>query len=491
MKLSEVLNSVVYECGKFTDCEIKDIAYDSRKTGKGIMFVCLVGVNADGHKYVQSAYDKGSRVFLCEKAVDLPDDAVVIKVEDTRAVLATISCNFFRHPSRELKLIGITGTKGKTTSAHIVKFVLESGGIRTGIIGTVGASFGDTILPTVNTTPESYELQRMLRLMVDGGCKACVMEVSSLGLKFHRTDGLHFAFGVFTNLYPDHIGTNEHESFEEYAFWKTQLFPMCHKAIVNLDDAFSGTVIENCKCDVITYGFDSKADYILGEYSKVKQGNVLGVDFNVKTAEAERSFTVALPGEINASNSLIAVALGDEFGLSDEEISKGLQSVFVKGRCELVRADDDVTVIIDYAHNGVSLKSIIETVSEYEHNRIITLFGSVGGRTECRREELGLVSGAMSDFTVITSDDPNFEDPQKIGEEIASFCEKAGGHGKYVIIPDRGEAISYAVKMAEKGDIIILAGKGHEEYMKINGENVPFSEKTEVMRAFKEKKEGI
>ncbi len=490
MKLSEVLQGVSYECGKFIDAEIKDIAYDSRKTGEGIMFVCLVGVNADGHKYALSAYEKGSRVFLCEKNVDLPEDAIVIKVTDTRAALASVSCNFFRHPSKELSLIGITGTKGKTTSAHIVKFVLESGGVKTGIIGTVGASFGDTVLPTVNTTPESYELQRMLRLMVDGGCKACVMEVSSLGLKFHRTDGLHFAYGVFTNLYPDHIGTNEHESFEEYAFWKTQLFPMCEKAIVNLDDAFSSTVIENCKGRIITYGYNENADYILGQYKKVKEGNILGVDFNVKTEKGERSFTVALPGEINASNSLIAVALGDDFGLSDEAISKGLISVFVKGRCELVRADEDVTVIIDYAHNGVSLKSIIETASEYEHNRIITLFGSVGGRTECRREELGMVSGAMSDFTVITSDDPNFEDPQKIGEEIAFYCEKAGGKGKYVIIPDRGEAVNYAVKMAQKGDIIILAGKGHEEYMKIKGENVPFSEKTEVIKAFKEKKEG-
>lgn len=490
MKLSEVLKGVSYECGSFTDTDIKDIAYDSRKTGEGIMFVCLVGVNADGHKYALSAYEKGSRVFLCEKDVDLPVDAVIIKVEDTRAALASVSCNFFRHPSKELSLIGITGTKGKTTTAHIVKFVLESGGIKTGIIGTVGASFGDTVLPTVNTTPESYELQRMLRLMVDGGCKACVMEVSSLGLKFHRTDGLHFAYGVFTNLYPDHIGTNEHESFEEYAFWKTQLFPMCEKAIINADDAFSKTVIENCKGQVITYGYSESADYILGSYEKVKEGNILGVDFEVKTKKADRKFTVALPGEINASNSLVAVALGDGFGVSDEDISKGLKSVFVKGRCELVRADEDVTVIIDYAHNGVSLKSIIETASEYEHNRIITLFGSVGGRTECRREELGMVSGAMSDFTVITSDDPNFEDPRKIGEEIAFYCEKAGGKGKYVIIPDRGEAVNYAVKMAQKGDIIILAGKGHEEYMKIKGENVPFSEKTEVIKAFKEKKEG-
>lgn len=490
MKLTEVLKGISYKCKNFVDREINDIAYDSRKTGEGIIFVCLIGVNADGHKYVRSAYDKGSRVFVCQNGVDLPPDAVVISVADTRAVLAKMSCNFFRHPSKELALIGITGTKGKTTSAHIVKFVLESGGIKTGIIGTVGASFGDTVLPTVNTTPESYELQKMLRLMVDGGCKACVMEVSSLGLKFHRTDGLCFAYGVFTNLYPDHIGTNEHDSFEEYSHWKTQLFPMCQKAIVNTDDAFSHTIIEHCTGDVITYGYDEQADYVLGQHEKVKKGNILGVCFDVKAKGKDRTFTIALPGEINANNALIAIALGDSFGVSDEDIAKGLQNVFVKGRCELVRADDDVTVIIDYAHNGVSLKSIIETAMEYEHNRIITLFGSVGGRTECRREELGLVSGAMSDFTVITSDDPDFEDPQKICEEIAFYCEKAGGKGKYVIIPDRAEAVNYAVKIAEKGDIIILTGKGHEEFMKIKGKKIPFSEKTEVLRAFREKKEG-
>ncbi len=490
MILSEVLKGIDYDCENFIDSEIKDIAYDSRKTGEGIIFVCLVGFSADGHKYAESAYKKGSRVFICERDLSLPTDAVIIKVEDSREILARMSCNFFRNPSKELSLIGITGTKGKTTSAHIVKFVLESGGIKTGIIGTVGASFGETVLPTVNTTPESYELQKMLRLMVEGGCKACVMEVSSLGLKFHRTDGLRFAYGVFTNLYPDHIGTNEHESFEEYAFWKTQLFPLCEKAIVNLDDPFSKEIVKNFEGEVISYGYDEKAEYILTSHEKIKEGNILGVKFSVKAKAKKRDFTVALPGEINAGNSLIAVALGDEFGVRDEKISEGLKKVYVKGRCELVRADDDITVIIDYAHNGVSLKSIIETASEYAHERIITLFGSVGGRTECRREELGRVSGAMSDFTVITSDDPNFEDPQKIGEEIASFCEAEGGKGKYVIIPNREEAVSFAVKMAEKGDIIILAGKGHEEYMKIKGENVPFNEKEAVLKAFREKKEG-
>lgn len=488
MKLSQILKGLSYSCSNFSDCEINDIAYDSRKCGEGILFVCLVGAFTDGHKYIQSAYDKGSRVFLCEREVELPSDAVVIITGNTRSALAKISCNFFDNPSRDIKVIGITGTKGKTTSAHIVKFLLEQGGIRTGIIGTVGSFFGNTVIPTVNTTPESYELQKTLRIMADGGCQAVVMEVSSLGLKHHRVEGTEFYCGVFTNLFPDHIGTNEHDTFEEYAYWKTQLFPMSQKAIVNIDDPFSSEIIKNCKGEVITYGYDNRADYVLENCRKVKLRNILATAFEMKAKGKEKIFTVALPGEINAHNSLIALALADIFSVSDEDSAEGLRQVFVKGRCEILKDTEDITVIIDYAHNGVSLKSIIDTAREYEHERIITLFGSVGGRTECRREELGTVSGKMSDFTVITSDDPDFEDPQSICEEIASFCKKAGG--EYVIIPDRSQAVNYAVKMAKSGDILILAGKGHEEYMKIKGEKLPFNEREEVIRAFREKKEG-
>lgn len=484
MKLSEALKGLEYSTQNFTDCEITDIAYDSRKAGDGIVFVCLEGAFTDGHKYAASAYEKGSRVFLCSKDVELCSDATIIRVCDTRAALAKMSCNFFRNPSREIAVIGITGTKGKTTVAHIVKSVLEAGGIKTGIIGTVGASYGDVVLPTVNTTPESYELQKMLRLMADGGCKAAAIEVSSLGLKAHRVDGTEFACGVFTNLYPDHIGTNEHDSFEEYAHWKTQLFPMCKRAVVNIDDPFSKTVLEFCKCEAVTYGAE-KSDYRLVNASKIREGNILGMSFTMEKQGEEKEYKVALPGDVNAYNSLVAIAVADMLGMSDSDIRKGLMSVFVKGRGEIVRVCDDFTIIIDYAHNGVSLRSIIETAKSYEHNRIVTLFGSVGGRTECRREELGCVSGELSDFTVITSDDPDFEDPRSICEEIASYCK-----GEYVIIPDRGEAIEYAVLTAQKGDIIILAGKGHEEFMKIEGKKVPFSEREEIYKAMKKRNEA-
>jgi len=485
MKLKEILRDIDYICKSFPDIDIKDIAYDSRKAGEDIVFVCLEGAFADGHKFARSAYDKGSRAFVCSKDVDLPDDAIIIKTENTRSALAKMSCSFFGNPSKDIKVIGITGTKGKTTVAHIVKFALEEAGIMCGIIGTVGAFYGDTVLPTVNTTPESYELQKMLRLMADGGCKAAAIEVSSLGLKAHRVEGTEFAYGVFTNLYPDHIGTNEHASFEEYAFWKTQLFPMCQKAVINIDDPFSENVIDACTCPVITYGSDEKADFCLTSMQKEKLGSRLAMGFEAVCKGRKESFCVALPGDVNAYNSLVAVAIAEDMGLCKDEYKKGLEKVFVKGRGEIVETGEDFTVIIDYAHNGVSLKSIIETAESYEHNRIISLFGSVGGRTECRREELGTISGEMSDLSLITSDDPDREDPRKICEEIASYCK-----GEYVIIPDRAEAIHYAMKTAQAGDIIILAGKGHENYMKINGEKIPFNERDEVMKGLEMRKEG-
>lgn len=489
MLLSEIFRGIDYRCAGFTDTEISDIVYDSRKAQQGVIFVCLVGAMSDGHRFAESAYEKGCRVFLCQNEIALPEDATVIYNENTRACLAKISCNFFRNPSKEISVIGITGTKGKTTVAHIIKSVLEQGGIKTGIIGTVGAFYGDTVIPTVNTTPESYELQKILRQMADGGCKAVAMEVSSLGIKHHRTDGICFKWGVFTNLYPDHIGTNEHESFEEYAYWKAQLFPLCENAVINTDDPFGESLIGKCKGKTITYSQTDKSDYTLVSYENVKGEDHLGIKFEVSHSGISHSYTVSLAGVVNALNAVVAVAMGEEMGISQSDIEQGLKKVVVKGRCEVMRLQEkDITVIIDYAHNGISLRSLIDTVRKYEHSRIISLFGSVGGRTECRREELGSVSGAFSDFSVITSDDPNFEEPEKICREIASYCEKAGG--KYVIIPDRALAIAYAIDIAEKGDIVILAGKGHETYMKIMGENVPFCERDEVMKAFKKKKEG-
>ena len=481
MKLHEILTGIDVS-GQFDgETEITDIAYDSRKAKSGVLFVCLTGVRADGHLFAKSAYDNGCRVFLCEKEIGLPDDAQIISCDDTRAALAKASCNLFRHPSREIAVIGITGTKGKTTVAHIIKQVLDQAGIMTGIIGTVGAGYGDVTLPTVNTTPESYELQKMFRQMADAGCKACAVEVSSLGLKAHRVDGTTFKIGIFTNLYPDHIGTNEHESFEEYAYWKKQLFPLCENAIVNLDDEYSNQMLEGFKGKVLSYGYSEKADLRLLGTEKVKVSNILAVRFSYQYKGNIYYDLISLPGDINAMNALAAVAAADFMGVPNTALGDSLAHVFVKGRGEVIDTGRDFSIIIDYAHNGVSLMSIIETARAYEHNRIIALYGSVGGRTEIRRRELGLVSGKMCDFTIITSDDPDFEDPEKIMDDIAAAVEEAGG--KYVKIADRAEAIAYAVSIAEPHDIFIFAGKGHEQFMKIKGEKVPFSEREEIRKA--------
>lgn len=487
MKLSQILCGVETSGNFDPNTQIDDIVYNSRKAKPGTVFVCLCGAKSDGHGFAKSAYENGCRTFLCQKEVTLPQDAQVIYCADTRAALAVLSCNFFRHPSKEISVIGITGTKGKTTTAHIVRHVLDEAGIKCGIIGTVGAGYGDVKLATVNTTPESYELQKMFRLMADAGCKAAAIEVSSLGLKFHRTDGTHFALGVFTNLYPDHIGPNEHDSFEEYAYWKKQLFCHCEKAVINIDDEFSKDVIAACKCPVVTYGRDERADYVLKDTKKVKSGHVLGVDFTVSHQGKDRKFMISMPGEINAHNALIAIAAADMLGIGEEKIRHALSCVHVKGRGEIVETGCDFSILIDYAHNGVSLESIVQTVKAYDHNRIIALYGSVGGRTQIRRRELGLVSGAMCDLSILTADDPEDEPVENICKEIAKSVEEAGG--KYVIIPDRAKAIEYAVLNAQKGDIIILAGKGHEEFMKVHGEKLPFSEKEAIFAALKKRKE--
>ena len=482
MKLEQILTGVAVKEPFDGALDIVDIAYDSRKATENTMFVCLTGARTDGHIFAKNAYAAGCRVFLCEKELELPEDALILSCNDTRAALAVCAGNFFRHPDRELQVIGITGTKGKTTCAHLVKALLEGAGIKTGIIGTVGAAFGDVQLATVNTTPESYELQKLLRMMADAGCKAAAIEVSSLGLKAHRVDGMRFAFGVFTNLYPDHIGPDEHESMEEYAGWKKRLFEQCDTAVVNLDDPFGAEIAESCNCPVITYGFHPRADYRLLDVRQVKRVRLLGVEFDLERSGAQETLFASLPGAVNAYNSAAAVAIADRFGVSPESEKESLMQVFVRGRGEVVPVPADFSVIIDYAHNGVSLKSMLDTISAYDHNRIIALYGSVGSRTQIRRRELGLVSGALCDLSILTSDDPDFEDPEAIIREIAAFVEEAGG--AHVDIPDRAEAIRYALSIAEPGDILLFAGKGHEEFMKVRGEKLPFSEKQVIFDYF-------
>lgn len=482
MLLSEILKGLEYECENFSDREIADIVYDSRKACKDTMFVCLTGAYSDGHDYAESAFDKGVRVFLAERKLSLPGDAVVIVTKNSRAALAVISGNFFSHPDKELAVIGVTGTKGKTTITHMMRTCLDKCSIKSGVIGTVGAYYEDKFIPTVNTTPESYETQKLMRLMADAGCKAVCMEVSSIGLKTHRVDGIHFNTAVFTNLSPDHIGGAEHESFEEYAYWKKQLFNRCDFAVLNNDDLFSEELKEIISCPYETISLNEAADITAADIKNLREDGFFGVGFLCKYKNEEFRLKTALPGFFSVYNALCAAAVCLHLGVTPEKLASALPLAKVKGRSECMDIPADFDVIIDYAHNGTSFNSIFDTVNSYEHNRIITVFGSVGDRAQLRRKEMGLISGKRSDLSVITDDDPGYEDSNKIAEEIAGFVRESGG--EYVIITDRREAVFHALSVAKKGDIVLLLGKGHETVQKVKGEKIHYSDHESVNEFF-------
>ncbi|MBQ8228933.1 MAG: UDP-N-acetylmuramoyl-L-alanyl-D-glutamate--2,6-diaminopimelate ligase [Clostridia bacterium] len=475
MKLSEILSVIEYDNIIKNDIEICDIVYDSRKATDGVIFVCLSGLKLDGHAFAQSAYQNGARVFICEKEVDLPDDSQIFIVKNSRVVLGEIAAKFFSYPAKELKVIGITGTKGKTTVAHLVQGILNENGIPCGIIGTVGAEFGGKKYPTSNTTPESYELHKLFRAMLNEGCRAVALEVSSLGVKHGRIDGIPFACGIFTNLSPDHIGPLEHDSFEEYAYWKSVFFERCETAVMNFDDAAYTIMKEKCKCKIISYGLDESYDISAKNVRPLRTRNEMGINFDCSAFNKNLKIISPLPGNFNVYNIMSAIGAVISIGCSIDNAVDALRKVRVKGRAEILDIDADYDVIIDYAHNGLSLKSIIETLYAYKTGRIICVFGSVGGRTQERRREMGLVAGSMCDLCVLTSDNPDFEEPMSVINDIAKAVEEVNGN--YICEPDRKKAIEKALSISKNNDIILLAGKGHEEYQLIEGVKVPFSEK--------------
>ncbi len=482
MLLSEILADVSYSCSDFKDIEIEDIVYSSRNAGGGKLFVALTGAFSDGHDYAGSAYLAGSRVFLVSHNIDVPADAMCIFVENTRAALAEISANFFSHPDREIDVIGVTGTKGKTTVTGMLCTCLNECGIKSGVIGTVGAYYDGKYIPTVNTTPESYEIHRILRLMADAGCKVCCIEVSSIGLKHHRVDTVKFRTGIFMNLSPDHIGGAEHDSFEEYSYWKKQLFGKCENAVFNKDDEFSEEIIKEINIPYSLFSVEGDAHISADNIKNLRTDSFFGVGFCCHTPEGSFEAGIAMPGFHSVYNALAVIAVCRQYGISNDDIARAVIKARVKGRSELMNTGTDYAVIIDYAHNGQSFNSVIDTVREFPHNRIIAVYGSVGDRAQLRRQEMGYVCGKKADLSIITTDDPGFEDPFEIAKEIASFVEKEGG--KYRIIVDRAEAVRAALDEAVKGDIVLLLGKGHETVQKIKGEKVHYSDHEEVEKYF-------
>ncbi len=474
MRLSNIIAHIEYACEHFRDGEIADIVYDSRKASAGALFVCLRGALADGHNFAESAYGNGARFFLAEEPLPLPADAVVLITENTRAALAAVSADFFGHPEKELKVVGVTGTKGKTTVTHMLRHCLDAAGIRSGVIGTVGAYYGDTFVPTVNTTPESYETLKLLRQMKDAGCEAVCMEVSSLGLKHHRVDGIRFFEAVFTNLSPDHIGGAEHDSFEEYVYWKRQLFCRCDHATLCADDAYTETLKNLLTVPYVTYSAFADADVRAENISKYHENNLFGERFTCVSGGETATVTTAQPGLFSVQNALACIAVCLRFGVPLETAAAAMKTARVRGRNECVPVPADYNVVIDYAHNGQSFHSVIDTFADYPHNRLITVFGSVGDRAQLRRAEMGAVSGAKADLSVITTDDPGFEDPANIAADIAAAVKEAGGACEIVL--DRTAAVHRALSLAEPGDIILLLGKGHETAQKVRGKKEHYSD---------------
>ena len=475
MKLAKILERVEYECIRgTTDMEIAQVVNDSRKAGPGSLFLCIRGAVVDGHTFVDAVVKQGARALVVEEEVDVPEDVTVIKVADSRCAMALISAAWYGYPAEQLKVIGITGTKGKTTTTYMVKSILENAGYKVGLIGTIESIIGDEIIPSANTTPESLTVQEYFRRMLDAGCDCAVMEVSSQGLKLHRTAGFTFEIGIFTNIEPDHIGPNEHASFEEYLECKSRLLKQCRIGIVNADDPHLEQIIAGHTCTLETFGFSPRADLRARDARMVSRPGYLGVAYQV---EGLMDFPVEIdiPGRFSIYNSLTAIAVCRHFQVTQEDIVKALKKARVKGRTEMVKVSDEFTLMIDYAHNAMSLESLLETLKEYHPHRLVCLFGCGGNRSRLRRFEMGEVSGRLADLTIITSDNPRFEKPEDIIADIREGMKKTDG--KYVEIPDRKEAIAYAIHHGEPGDIIVLAGKGHENYQEIQGKKYPMDER--------------
>lgn len=479
MKLSQILENTEHTLLQGSlETEISDIIYDSRLLVESCIFVCMVGAVVDGHTFIPEAVEKGAKAIVVEKEVDgIPKDIAVIKVSSSRKALALMSASFFGNPSRELVTIGLTGTKGKTTTTYMIKSVLESAGFKTGLIGTTGVLIGEEKLPTKNTTPESYELHKLFRTMVDKGCKYAVMEVSSQGLKLDRTLGIEFDYGVFTNLSPDHIGPHEHDSFEEYVDCKSMLFRQCKTAVVNADDEHTADVLKGHTCEVLTYSAKQDADLKAQNIEFIKDGGNLGMRFDV-CGKVDTAVTIYTPGLFSVYNSLVTILCCALLGADTKSILKGLLEVKVKGRVEIVPCSDDFSVIIDYAHNEVSTKSVLTTLMEYKPNRMICVFGGGGNRSRMRRYDMGEVAGAMADLCVLTEDNPRDEDLRQINDDIKIGLAKS--NGKYIEIDDRKEAIKYCIENAQKGDMIVLLGKGHQTYQERKGVKYHFDEREVV-----------
>ena len=479
MNLKKILNGIEgLKANGNLDHEIEGIESNSKNVKNGYMFVAISGFNSDGHDYIQNAIENGATVVVAEniKKINkdsLPNNVTLIIAENTREFLALSSCNFYNNPSKKFKLIGITGTKGKTTTTFMIKEILEKAGKKVGLIGTVATYInGKKLGDSERTTPESLELQKLFSKMVDEKVEYVVMEVSSQSLKLHRVDGCNFDLVAFTNLSEDHISEKEHPNMQDYFESKLKLFNMCKTGFVNIDDLHGNKIPQMFpENDITGYGIDNYGNFLAKDITITNSY----VDFKVKITDKNERVKVDIPGRFTVYNALCAICICKKLGIEAETIKTALEKIKVPGRSEMVENKLEIPIMIDYAHSPESLENILRAVKSYTRGRVISVFGCGGDRDTRKRPIMGEISGKIADYTIITSDNPRTEDPEKIVEQIEKGISKT--KGKYESIVDRTKAIEKAIKMANKNDIIVLAGKGHEPYQEINGVKHPFDER--------------
>lgn len=484
MILKDLLEKLEYTVLSGNDCiHINHLVNDSRKVGMGDVFVCIKGAGFDGHKFINDVAGKGAAAVVVMEDVEAPDGVTVIRVEDTRYALACMSAAYFGYPAEKLTTIGITGTKGKTTTTYMVRQVLESVGIKTGLIGTIETIIGDEVIPAKNTTPESFVVQETFAKMVEQGCDCVVMEVSSQGLMLHRVAGFTFDYGIFTNIEPDHIGPNEHKDFNDYLRCKSMLLKQCKHGIINMDADHIDEILEGHTCDIETYGVKGDYDFKASDINLFTKPGCLCVSYQL-AGKMNFPVEIHVPGNFSVYNSLCAIAICSHFTKDIERIKQALIDVRVKGRVEIIPISHRFTLMIDYAHNAMSLESLLTSLKEYQPKRLVTVFGCGGNRSRDRRFEMGEVSSRLADFTIVTSDNPRFEEPMEIIDDILTGIKRSDG--EYVTVPDRKDAIRYAILHAQDGDVIVLAGKGHEDYQEIKGVKHPMDERVLIQEIISE-----
>lgn len=497
MNLFSLFDSLDYQIeGDTKDKEIKSLVCHSKDAAKGSLFFALEGRDTDGKLYISEACANGCDAVVAEDTADLTlksisDDLqrqginkkiTLIRTKNIRMVMAKVAAVFYGNPSEQLITIGITGTKGKTSTAYMIWRILNDAGIKAGIIGTIFAGYEGNLEENPNTTPQSVDMQRMMRQMADNGCKAVVTEVSSQGLMQCRTAFVRFDIGVFTNLSPDHIGFGEHSSYKEYRYWKSTLFCQCKAGLINRDDAESQIMAEASTAEkLLFYGKDKKSDFIIDDVDLWSEKGALGVKYALeapKFYDGRRKVLVDMPGEFSAYNSAAALAVACMMDIPWDQAAETLRGIKIPGRAQTVSVRGEYAIMADYAHNGKALRSLLSGLRQYDPARLIAVFGCGGNRAGSRRTEMGKAASDLADVIIVTSDNPRNENPMAI---ISDITKNISPGKEVMIIPDRREAIHRAMDMGKKGDIIVVAGKGHETYQILGNEIRHFDDVEEIM----------